>query len=69
MQALFKADAGIILDRAKGLLKVRILGLGSNCVDQALKPVLDELSATETVYLGMNLKLVYELSAGHNQTR
>ena len=69
LQALFEADAGIIPDRAKGLLKVRILGLGNNCADQALKTLPDELSAIETVYPGTNLKLVYELSAGHNQTR
>ncbi len=49
LQALFKADARIVPDRAKGLLKVRILGLGNNCTDRALKPFLDELSATETL--------------------
>ena len=69
LQALFEADASIIPDHAEGLLKVRILGLGSNCADRALKPLLDELSATETVYPGTNLKLVYELSADQNQTR
>ena len=69
LQALFEADASIIPDRAKGLLKLQILGLGSNCADRSLKPLLDELSATETMYPGTNLKLVYELSADHNQTR
>ncbi len=63
LQRLFDADANIIPDHDKGLLKVQILGLGSNCVDRALIPLLDELTATETVYPGTNLKLVYELAA------
>ena len=68
LQALFNADANMVPDHDRGVLKIQILGLGSNCVDRALKPLLDELSATETEYPGTNLKLVYELAADQNQT-
>ena len=49
LQALFKTDARIVSDRAKGLLIVQILGLDNNCAVRTLKPFLDELSATENV--------------------
>ena len=62
LQALFKADARIVSDHAKGLMKVRNLGLGSNCADRVLKPFLDELSVTENMKPGTNLHLVYEPS-------
>ncbi|MDE0309356.1 MAG: hypothetical protein OXI60_05930 [Acidiferrobacterales bacterium] len=68
LQKLFNADANIIPDHDRGLLKVQILGLGGNCVDRALKPLLDELTATETVYPATSLKLVYELASEQFQT-
>ena len=64
LQKLFNADANIIPDRRQGTLTVQVLGSGSNSTDRALKPLLDELTSTETVYPGTNLKLVYELAAG-----
>ena len=66
LQALFGADANIIPDHDRGTLTIQILGWGSNCVDRSLRPLLDELSATETVCPGTNMKLVYELSADQN---
>ena len=68
LQELFTADANIIPDHRQGILKVQILGLGSNCTDRALKPLLDELTATQTVYPETNLKLVYEMSADRLQS-
>ena len=47
---------------------MQILGLGSNCVERALKPLPDELTATKTVYPGTSLKLIYELAIEKFQT-
>lgn len=63
LHALFKTDARIVCDRAKGFLNVRILGLRSNGADRVIKPFLNELSATDNVQHGTNLNLVYEPSA------
>ncbi len=65
LQTLFSTDANIIPDHENRILKVQILGSGSRCVDRALAPLLDELTTTETVYPGTDLKLVYELTANH----
>jgi transposase-like protein len=47
-----RCSSSIIPDHGNGLLKVRALGLGRNCVDRSLKPLLGELIATETAYRG-----------------
>ena len=67
LQMLFGADANLIPDHDKGTLTVQVHGLGSNCVDGTLMPLLDELTATETCYPGTKLKLVYEISGNGSQ--
>ena len=62
LQALFTSDANVIPDHGKGILKVQILGLAANCMDEAVECLLDELNKTETRYPGTELKMVYEVA-------
>ncbi len=53
--------ADILPNPASRVLKV--LGLGTDAQDRHIAPLLNELNATETVYPGTNLKMVYSSSA------
>lgn len=59
--ALMTADASILPDHEKGILRVSILGLANNATERALLPLIDELNQTETIYPGTNLRLVYDI--------
>ncbi len=69
LAALMTADANILPDPGNGILRVQILGLARNAVDQALLPLIDELNQTETVCPGTSLRLVYEMAgtSPHNE--
>ena len=59
LRALLTSDANIIPVPAKGILRIQLLGLGS---DRMLAPLVEELNATRTIYPGTDLRLVYELA-------
>ena len=61
LRALFQADADLLPDPRRGLLRVRLLGLASPAADAALRGLLDELNQTRTAFPGTNLRMVYEL--------
>ena len=61
LRELFQADADIIPDHERGILRVRLLGGADNAADASLAPLFEELNRTETFYPGTNLRLVYEL--------
>ena len=63
LQAMMTADADILPDPDNRVLEVRLLGLGTDAQDRHIAPLLDELNATETVYPGTNLRMVYTSSA------
>ena len=63
LQAMMTADADILPDPANRVLEVRLLGLGTDAQDRHIAPLLDELNATETVYPGTDLRVVYTSSA------
>ena len=63
LRALLTCDANIIPERGHGILRVQLLGLGSDACDRMLAPLLEELNATATLYPGTELRLIYELAA------
>ena len=61
LRALLTSDANIIPQPAKRILRIQLLGLGSDACDRMLAPLVEELNATNTIYPGIDLRLVYEL--------
>ena len=62
LRALLTSDANIIPQPAKRILRIQLLGLGSDACDRMLAPLVQELNATRTIYPGTDLRLVYELA-------
>ncbi len=61
LSAVMTADADIVPDSDNAVLRVRLLGLGSDCCDRALEALLAELNETHTIFPGTNLRMVYEI--------
>ena len=55
------SDADILPDHDNAVLRVRLLGLGSDCCDRALEALIEELNETHTIFPGTNLRMVYEV--------
>ena len=69
LRALFQADADIIPDPDRGILRPwRILGTASDASDNAIAGLLDELNQTRTVFPGTDLRMVYELPSNTAET-
>ena len=62
LRSLLTSDANIIPEPAKGILRIQLLGLGSDACDRMLTPLVEELNGTNTIYPGTELRLVYELA-------
>ena len=64
LRALLTSDANIIPEPAQQhILRIQLLGLGSDACDRMLAPLIEELNATRTIYPGTQLRLVYEMAA------
>ena len=63
LRALLTSDANIIPEPAQHILRIQLLGLGSDACDRMLAPLIEELNATRTIYPGTQLRLVYEMAA------
>ena len=63
LRALLTSDANIIPEPAHDILRIQLLGLGSDACDRMLAPLIEELNATRTIYPGTQLRLVYEMAA------
>ena len=63
LRALLTSDANIIPEPAQHILRIQLLGLGSDACDRMLAPLIEELNATRTIYPGTQLTLVYEMAA------
>ena len=63
LRALLTSDANIIPEHDQGILRVQLLGLGSDACDRMLAPLIEDLNATRTIYPGTELRLVYEMAA------
>ena len=62
LRALLTSDANIIPEPAQDILRIQLLGLGSDACDRMLAPLIEELNATRTIYPGTELRLVYEMA-------
>ena len=62
LRALLTSDANIIPQPDEGILRIQLLGLGSDSCDRMLAPLIEELNATCTIYPGTELRLVYEFA-------
>ena len=60
---MLTSDANLIPAHDQGILRVQLLGLGSDACDRMLVPLIEELNATRTIYPGTELRLVYEMAA------
>ena len=60
-RALLTSDADVIPEPEAGILRVRVLGLGSDACGQSLAPLIHELNRTRTRYPGTDLTVSYEL--------
>ena len=58
LRELFQADADIIPDHERGILRVRMLGGADKAADASLAPLFEELNGTETIYPGTKPRLV-----------
>jgi hypothetical protein len=61
VRGIFNSAADLRPDQTNKTLTVRLHRLASNTHDQTLQHLCEELTATETVYPGTDLRLVYEL--------
>ena len=62
LRALLTSDANIIPQPAARILRIQLLGLGSDSCDRMLAPLIEELNATCTIYPGTELRLLYEFA-------
>ena len=62
LRALLNSDANIIPQPDEGILRIQLLGLGSDSCERMLAPLIEELNATRTIYPGTELRLVYEFA-------
>ena len=61
LSAVMTSDADILPDPDNEILRVRLLGLGSDSCDRALEVLIDELNKTNTIFPETNLRMVYEI--------
>ena len=64
LRSLMTADADILPDPDNGILRVHIPGLAYDACDCWIDELLSELNATETVFPGTGLRMVYEVDKG-----
>jgi hypothetical protein len=61
LREIFATEADLLPDEAAGTLTVRLHHLTNRASDEAARYLAEQLNATETVYPGTNLRLVYKL--------
>lgn len=66
LRALYTTEADLVPDEAAGTLTVRLHHLANRASDTAVRYLCTELTDTETVFPGTNLRLVYELVSSQN---
>ena len=66
LRGLYATEADILPDEERGTLTVRLHHLATHCSDQTLEHLCAELNATESIFPGTKLRLVYELVSGGN---
>jgi hypothetical protein len=61
LREIFGAEADLLPDELAGTLTVRLHHLTNHASDEAVRYLAEQLNATESVYPGTNLRLVYKL--------
>ena len=61
LSELYKADAAVIPDQERGILKVRVIGMTNDAADALLAGLFEELNMSETIYPGTDLRMVFEV--------
>ena len=69
LRAIYTTEADLLPDETAGTLTVRLHRMASRSHDAAIVHLCEELNATETIYPGTNLRLVYELVSSQSPTR
>jgi hypothetical protein len=63
LRQIFQTDADLTPDPAAGILTVRLHHLTQSAHDQAIRLLLEQLNATQTVFPGTNLTLLFKLGS------
>ena len=63
LRAIYKSEADIFPDYEAGALTVRLHQLANRSSGETIRHLCDELNATETVFPGTQLRLIYKLVA------
>lgn len=66
LRAIYRTDADLLPDEARKTLTVRLHPLANNSSDAAVRQLCTELNATETIFPGTNLRLIYESVSSQN---
>lgn len=61
LRELFRSEADLLPDPARGHLTITVHGLANPRSNRAIQHLLDHLNATAATYPGTHLKLVYTL--------
>lgn len=64
LREIYSTEADMIPDLSAGTLTIRIHHMANRAADTVVQHLCDELNATETLFPGTNLRLVYELVRG-----
>jgi hypothetical protein len=66
LRAIYRTEADLLPDEKNNTLTVRLHHLANRSSDDAVRYLCDELNATETVFPGTKLRLVYNLVSSQN---
>lgn len=66
LRAIYRTEADLLPDEKNNTLTVRLHHLANRSSDDAVRYLFDELNATETVFPGTKLRLVYNLVSSQN---
>jgi len=61
IRELFRTEADLVPNEEEGTLTVRLHHLTNRMSDESVRFLADQLNATETIYPGTNLRLIYKL--------
>jgi hypothetical protein len=63
LRQIFQTEADLTPDLAAGILTVRLHHLSQAAHDHAIEPLLVQINATQTLFPGTNLTLVFKLGS------
>ena len=61
LRAIYQAEADLVPDQQAKTLTVRLHPLANASFDEAVRHLCDEINATETIFPGTDLRVIYEL--------